>query len=381
MNTRAMLERLVAFDTTSAKTNLPLLAFAADVLERSGARPDLIHDETGTKANLWATIGPDVAGGVVLSGHTDVVPVAGQDWTSDPFRVVERDGRLYGRGTADMKGFVAVALALAPEFAAARLTRPVHFAFSYDEEVGCLGVRRLIPFLAGRGARPSAIIVGEPTSMQVVTAHKGIRTFHTTVTGVEAHSSRTELGVSAILYAAKMIAYLRSEARKLKEQSAASGYEPPYATVNVGVIEGGIALNIVPKTCTFHWEYRTPPGSDDSEFLRRFERFAAEEVLPAMRAEAPGANVVTTPSHHVPALPDEPASPAATLALTLAGSNESHRVSYGSEAGLFRAAGFHTALCGPGDIADAHRPDESVAMSQLAACERFHRGLIAHLSH
>ncbi len=376
-----MLERLVAFDTTSAYSNLPLLDFVIAHLADHGIESALVHDETGKKANLWATIGPERDGGVVLSGHTDVVPVADQDWATDPFKLAERDGRLYGRGTADMKSFLAVALALVPEFRAAPLKRPVHFAFSYDEEVGCIGVRRLIPFLGERGVRPAAVIVGEPTSMQVVTAHKGIRTFKTTVTGVEAHSSRSELGLNAIMYAAKLIAFLRKAASEFKlHGDPASGYEPPYPTVNVGVIEGGTALNIVPKTCSFLWEVRTLPGSDDGELLRRFETFARDEVLPAMRAEAAQASIVTTPSHSVPALADEPNSAATTLALALAGKNEARRVSYGSEAGLFRGAGLSTVLCGPGDIADAHRPNESVAIEQVDACVRFQRGLVHHLA-
>ncbi len=376
-----MLERLVAFDTTSAYSNLPLLDFVIAHLADHGIESTLVHDETGKKANLWATIGPERDGGVVLSGHTDVVPVAGQDWATDPFQVAERDGRLYGRGTADMKSFLAVALALVPEFRAAPLKKPVHFAFSYDEEVGCIGVRRLIPLLTERGVRPAAVIVGEPTSMQVVTAHKGIRTFRTTVTGVEAHSSRSELGLNAIMYAAKLIAFLRKAASDFKQNAdPASGYEPPYPTVNVGVIAGGTALNIVPKTCSFQWEVRTLPGGDDSDLLRRFEAFARDEVLPAMRAEAEQAGIVTTHSHSVPALADEPHSAATTLALALAGKNEARRVSYGSEAGLFRGAGLSTVLCGPGDIADAHRPNESVAVAQIEACLRFQRGLVHHLA-
>ena len=376
-----MLDRLVAFDTTSAKTNLPLLAFISDYLATHGVRSELVRDDTGEKANLWATIGPDKPGGVVLSGHTDVVPVTGQAWDTDPFQVVEKQGRLYGRGTADMKSFLAVALALVPEFATARLRVPIHFAFSYDEEVGCVGVRRLIPRLQEGNVRPKAVIVGEPTSMQVVTAHKSIRTYRTTVTGVEAHASRSELGVNAILYAAKLIAFLRKAAQEFRDNgNPALGYEPPYPTINVGMIEGGTALNIVPKTCTFLWEFRTMPEADSQDLLRRFEQFATDEVLPRMRAEMPAASIVTTPTHQVPGLTDEPSSDAATLAMALAASNQPHRVSYGSEAGLFRAAGLSAVLCGPGDIADAHRPNESVAIAQIEACLRFQRGLVAHLS-
>ena len=380
MDARGWLEQLVAFDTTSFKSNLPLIAYLQEFLTTHGVRSELVHNEECTKANLWATIGPERDGGVVLSGHTDVVPVAGQEWDTDPFRLTQVGDRLVGRGTADMKGFLAVALSLVPEFAAANLARPIHFAFSYDEEIGCLGVRRLIPQLVARNVRPRAVIVGEPTSMQVVTSHKSIRTFRTVVTGVEAHASRTEIGVNAIMHAAKLIAFLRKEAQTQKESAdATNGYQPPYPTINVGVIEGGTALNIVPKTCCFLWEVRALPGMDEDDIPHRFRAFCETEMLPRLRAESPKASIVTTPSHHVPALTDDPNSPALTLALALAGSNEARRVSYGSEAGLFKEAGFSTVLCGPGDIADAHRPNESVSIAQLDACVRFQRGLIQHL--
>ena len=378
----AMLERLVAFDTTSANSNLDLIEFGAEHLRTVGCEPELVFDETGAKANLIGTIGPDRAGGVVLSGHTDVVPVAGQSWATDPFRLTQRNGRLYGRGTADMKAFLAVGLALAPEFAAADLLRPVHFALSYDEEVGCLGVRRMIPALAGGTATPAAVIVGEPTGMRVVTAHKGIRTFRTTVTGVEAHSSAPASGVNAIYFAAKAISFLRSEARRLAAEGAAanSGYTPPVATISVGTIEGGTALNIVPKTCTFTWECRVLPGANAEAIPDSFHRFIAEELLPAALAESPFAAIVTEPTGAVPAFDGGTDSPAATLALKLAGSNRTERVAYGSEAGLFQESGLSTVLCGPGDIADAHKPNESLAITQLDACVAFHRRLIEHLT-
>ena len=380
MDARALLAKLVAFDTTSFRSNLPLIAFVEEFLGRHGVRAELVYNDERTKANLWATIGPERDGGIVLSGHTDVVPVTGQEWDTDPFTLTQVGDRLAGRGTADMKSFLAVALALVPEFAAARLKRPLHLAFSYDEEVGCIGVRRLLQELVARNLRPTAVIVGEPTSMQVVTSHKSIRTFRTTVTGVEAHASRSELGVNAIMHAAKLIAFLRKEATVMKEQAdPASGYQPPYPTINVGVIEGGTALNIVPRTCSFLWEVRALPGMDEDALPRRFTAFADNEVLPRMRGESPKATIVTTQSHQVPALLDEPHSPALTLALSLAGSNESHRVSYGSEAGLFRQAGFATVLCGPGDIADAHRPNEAVGITQIEACVRFQRGLVPYL--
>jgi acetylornithine deacetylase len=376
-----MIAKLVGFDTTSRNSNLELISFVADYLRGLGIESELYHDATGTKANLYATIGPRRDGGVVLSGHTDVVPVDGQAWTSDPFTVVERDGRLHGRGTADMKSFCAVALALVPEFLAAGLELPIHLAFSYDEEVGCIGVRGMLPHVALPGLTPQAVIVGEPTGMKVVNTHKGIRSFWTTVTGLEAHSSATHRGVNAVMIAAELIGFLARLAEE--ERSAAdpdSPFDPPYTTVNVGPIEGGTALNIIPRHCKFVWEYRLIPGNPPDAIIDRFVAYAEQTVLPRMRAVSPDAAIVTEPRAWVPPLRAESGSPAESLVLALTGSNRSHAVSYGTEAGLFREAGLPAVICGPGDIAQAHRPDEYISREQVAACVEFMRRLGAHLS-
>ena len=377
-----MIRRLVSFDTTSARSNLELISFVEAYLRSHGVASRRVSSADGAKANLLATIGPSVSGGVVLSGHTDVVPVAGQAWDTDPFAAMERNSRLYGRGTADMKSFLGTVLALVPEFLAAGLARPLHIAFSYDEEVGCLGVRRLLPALAEAGLAPAAVIVGEPTGMEVVTAHKGIRAFRTVVTGREAHGSTPHLGANAILIAGKLLGFLRALAREKKESADPdSGYAPPYATINVGTIEGGGALNIVPGRCAILWEYRPLPDEDRDEILDRFQRFAAEEHIPALRSEGMDAAIATEEIAAVPPLaPARGASEAETLVLRVAGRNRAHAASFATEAGLFREAGFDAVVCGPGDIADAHRPNESIALSQVDACVRFLRRLTAHLS-
>jgi acetylornithine deacetylase len=378
---REMIDRLVAFDTTSALSNMPLIDFVSDYLRSHGIEPVLIPNEDGTKANLLATIGPAVPGGVVLSGHTDVVPVAGQAWSSNPFRVTERDGRLYGRGTCDMKSFSAIALALVPEFLAMGLKRPIHLALSYDEEIGCVGVGSMIDHIRDHLPRPAAVIVGEPTNMTVVDAHKGIRSFETTVTGHEAHSSQSHLGVSAIMAANDLIGLLRAIFLEMKKRGDASGrFTPPFTSVQIGTIEGGTAINIIPKMCRFTWEYRALPDADEGEILRLFTAFAETNLLPRMREVSPDCAIETVQKAHAPGLAAEPGSAAEMLALRLAGANETHAVSFATEAGLFQAIGIPTVVCGPGDIAQAHTPDEFIEISQVEACEAFLRRLGAHLA-
>ncbi len=288
---RDMLDRLVAFDTTSRDANLPLIDFVADYLDGLGISSLKVDYEPGKKTNLYATIGPGGPGGIVLSGHTDVVPVDGQDWASDPFKLDERDGRLYGRGTCDMKGFIAVALAMAPEFKAADLKTPIHFALSCDEEVGCRGVRPLVAHMKDHLPRPRAVIVGEPTSMQVVNAHKGAVTFATEVTGHEAHSSCTHLGVNAIMVAGELLVELNRIAADMRERGDPSRrFDPPYTTVHVGLIEGGTAKNIIPRRCAFTWETRLVPGSDPKEVPKRFDAFA-RTLEPAMKRIAADAGI------------------------------------------------------------------------------------------
>lgn len=373
-----MIARLVAFDTTSRNSNLELMAFTAAYLEDWGVTPHLILNGEGTKANLYATIGPDIPGGVVLSGHTDVVTVDGQPWSSDPWTVTEKDGRLYGRGVADMKSFVALCLVAVPEFVAAKPRRPIHLAFSHDEEVGCIGVRTLIADLGRRFPKPGLCIVGEPTEMAVVNAHKGIRSFRTEVTGREAHSSQTDKGVNAVMVAAELIMKLKALADEMMARGDASGrFDPPYTTVQSSTIEGGTALNILARQCKFQWEYRFIPGADEFEVFNKFQDYVGSEVLPKLRRIAPEADIQTIVRSRVPPLLAEPDSPAETLAKRLVGSNAAEAVSYGTEAGLFQEIGVPTVICGPGSIQQAHKPDEWIALDQIAQGEAFMRRLAA----
>ena len=378
---RGMIERLVGFDTTSRESNLELIDFIAEYLGGHGIECEIIHDESGRKANLHATIGPVRDGGIVLSGHTDVVPVDGQEWRSDPFVVREADGKLYGRGTADMKSFIAVALAMVPEFLARDLRIPIHLAFSYDEEVGCLGALRMVPRIAAGAAVPAIVIVGEPTEMTVVNAHKGLRGFTTTVTGLEAHSSATHLGVSAVTVAAELIAHLHGLAEEMKGRAAAdSPFDPPYTTLNVGTVAGGTALNIIAKECIFVWEYRLVPADDEDEIIDRFEAFARDTLLPRMHAVSNATSIVTEERARVRPLVPEDGSPAESLVLALARKNECLAVSYGTEAGIFQGAGMPSVICGPGSIAQAHKPDEFIALTEIEACVRFMRRLLDHVA-
>ncbi len=372
-----MIEALIAFDTTSSRSNLALIDFVDDYLGSHGVPTRRTCDDAGAKANLFATLGPEIEGGIVLSGHTDVVPVEGQPWTKEPFRVTRQDGRLYGRGTADMKSFLAVALALVPVALSAGLTRPIHFALSYDEEVGCIGVNGLIADIKEALPPPRAVIVGEPSSMKLVTAHKGIATFETTVTGKEAHSSQPHRAGNAIFAAAELIGFLAELAREKREAAAAdSPFEPPYTTFNVGLIKGGTALNIVPRRCCFTWEFRTVPGDDPAAIVDRFNRFADQQILPGLRAAAPDAAIATQVRSQVPGLAPETESPAEDLVRALTGSNLPSVVSYGTEGGLFQRAGMSTVVCGPGSIDQAHQPDEFIEVSQVEACEVMLRKLI-----
>jgi acetylornithine deacetylase len=376
--TEEMLAKLISFDTTSRDGNIPLIAWVEDYLDQWGVPHFRVDYEAGLKTNLFATIGPDIAGGIVLSGHTDVVPVDGQAWTSNPFEMVERDGKLYGRGTCDMKGFIAVALALVPQLVKAKLKLPIHFAWSCDEEVGCKGVRPLVAHMRDHMKKPKAVIVGEPTSMQVVNAHKSAVTFSTDVTGHEAHSSLTDRGVNAIMVAGELI----SEIGRMREDLIARGdpssrFNPPYSTIHVGVIAGGTAKNIIPRNCSFQWETRLLPKADPEEMPIRLDAFAAK-LEPAMKAVAPEAGIVSTRTNYVPGLAPEVDSPAEHLALHLAEANGTHAVSYCTEAGLFQEIGIPAIICGPGSIEQAHKPDEWIEVSELRKCEVFMGRLISH---
>ncbi len=370
-----MLRRLVAFDTTSRNSNLDLIKYIQSYLEDFGVASTLVPNEEGTKANLYATIGPaDMEGGIVLSGHTDVVPVDGQPWITDPWTLTEKpDGRLYGRGTCDMKGFIAVALAHVPAFQRARLKVPMHLAFSYDEEIGCLGAHSLVEKLMGNVPRPQAVIVGEPTMMGVVNAQNNGGGINATFTGVEAHSSMTHLGVSAIHFAGDFIHWLNELQVELAARPPDGGIDtmPGFTTINVGIISGGTAGNILARECTLSWGYRTLPHGNPWEVQRRAEAYVAELLLPKMRARHPDANITLKRRSFVPGLKPEENEEAAKLALEWTGGNRTYAVPYGTEAGIFRAHGIPTVICGPGDISQAHQPNEFVAKSQMQACDTF----------
>ncbi|MBL8642616.1 MAG: acetylornithine deacetylase [Rhodospirillaceae bacterium] len=380
-NAISMLETLVAFDTVSRKSNLALIEHVRGLLAAQGIESRLVYNESKTKANLLASVGPNVAGGVVLSGHTDVVPVEDQDWHSDPFKVAERDGKLYGRGTADMKAFVAIALAALPEMVKAPLKRPIHFAFSYDEEVGCIGVPSLITLLNAELPKPSAVIVGEPTEMKVVTAHKAVTGVRTVITGHEAHSSQPHRGVSAVMIAAELIGYLQAmNAQAAKDGPTDPLFEPEHTTITVNKIEGGTAPNIMAGRCTFHWDVRALPNDNPDVYIQRFRDHCNNVVLPRMRAIADNCKIEIFPRAGTPALKPDAQSDAEQLARALTGDNVTRYVSFAAEAGQFQNSGLATIICGPGSIAQAHQPNEFIERSQIDLGVKFMNDLIRHLS-
>ena len=383
---REMLERLVAFPTVSRDSNLDLIGFVQDYLAGHGVESRLVHDAEGTKANLYAQIGPSVPGGVVLSGHTDVVPVDGQNWTSDPFRVVERDGKLYGRGTCDMKGFDALGLALVPEMLKAGLKRPVQIALSYDEEVGHRGVPSLIAAMGETLPPAAAVFVGEPTSMQVVTQHKGGLSMSTKLRGHEVHSSLVHTGVSAVMNAARLINWHaermeenRAAAQALGDEAPGAPFTPPYTTLHNGMIEGGTAHNITAKDCWFSSDIRFLPGDSGDDWLARY-RAECARVEAGMRAVRPGTGIAIDVRLNAPGCRKETDGEAERIARLLTGDNGAHAVSYGTEAGHFQnEGGYSVCVCGPGSIEQAHQADEYISVAQLAAGEAFMRRLIDHL--
>jgi len=373
-----MLARLVSFDTESQKSNLALVDFAAGYLDAWGVPHVRVPNADGTKAALFATIGPADRPGIVLSGHTDVVPVAGQAWTSDPYALRVADRRAYGRGAVDMKGFCALALALVPDMVEAGLAVPLHVMLSYDEETTCLGVVDTIARFGASLPRPRAVIVGEPTGMEVADAHKSVVTFDTVVHGVEAHSSKPELGANAVMAAAELIAGLNRIADDMATRGDPSGrFDPPHTTVHVGTIQGGTARNILPKTCSFAWEFRGIPSLDPAEIPARFAALSAEVERTRLNRFGAAGRIETRLEVSVPGLAPDPGSEAERLALRLAGRNGTVTVPYGSEAGHFQAAGIPTIVCGPGSIDRAHQPDEYITLDELAAGEGFLRRLIA----
>lgn len=373
-----LLARLVSFDTESSKSNLALIDDVAAYLDGLGVSYVRIPNADGDKAALFATIGPLVDGGIVLSGHTDVVPVTGQAWTTDPFTLRVADGRAYGRGAVDMKGFCALALAAIPDFQAADLARPIHILLSYDEETTCLGVADTIARFGADLPRPGAVIVGEPTELQVADAHKSIVTYLTTVHGHEAHSAKPMLGANAVMAAADLVAELNRIADLMIARGDASGrFDPPATTVHVGTMSGGTARNILPKVCTFHWEFRGLPDLDMAEIPALFAAKVATTLRERLNRYGDYGRIETLEEVAVPGLAPEPGSEAERLALRVAGRNHTISVPYATEAGRFQVAGLPTVVCGPGSIDQAHQPDEYISLAALEAGEAFMRRLIA----
>ncbi|WP_119168803.1 acetylornithine deacetylase [Algihabitans albus] len=367
-----MIRKLISFDTTSRNSNLGLIEYVRDYLADLGASCELIYDETGQKANLYATLGPADRPGIALSGHTDVVPVDGQEWQTDPWEIVEKDGKLYGRGTCDMKSFVAVALAKAPIFAKADLKTPVHFCFSYDEEVGCLGVRPLLARLAELPVRPALVVVGEPTDMKVINAHKGKISVTCSVRGFESHSSLAPTGVNAVEYAARLVVKLQEMARRKEAEGPFDrDFDVPHTTVHTGTIQGGTALNIVPKDCSFEFEFRNLPTEDYGPLYDEVVVYAREVLEPEMQARRPGTGFSFEEMSTIAPMDTPGEHPVVALAKALTGANATSKVAFGTEAGLFNEAAIPSVVCGPGSIEQAHKPNEFIALEQVALCERF----------
>ncbi|HEY5210606.1 MAG TPA: acetylornithine deacetylase [Stellaceae bacterium] len=380
LSSRDLIARLIAFDTTSRDSNLTLIDFVRDYLDGWGVKSELYFDPAKRKADLFATIGPDDRGGLMLSGHTDTVPVDGQVWDSDPFAATARDGKLYARGSCDMKGFIALALAKVPDMVAARLKTPLHLAFSYDEEVGCIGVRDLIADIARRPVRPIGCIVGEPTLMLPVIAHKGKLTMRCEVHGHESHSALTHEGVNAVEAAAEIVAYLKNMARRKRDEGPYDGaFTPPYTTIHCGTIRGGTAINIVPRECTFDFEIRAIAPDDPKALYRELRDYAEARLLPEMLGVSPDAAIHFHELNDSPGLSIPPDAPIVKLVQSLTGANSTGKVSFAAEAGLFQAADIPTIICGPGSIEQAHKPNEFIALDQIARCETFLERVLEHL--
>jgi acetylornithine deacetylase len=367
-----LIKRLIAFDTTSHKSNLALIDFVRGYLADHGIDSQLFEDETGQKANLYATVGSDDRPGIALSGHTDVVPVEGQNWSSDPFDPVERDDRIYGRGTCDMKSFIAIVLAKLPEFLDRGLDTPLHLSFSHDEEIGCAGVRSLIAGLEKMPVRPSGCIIGEPTDMKVIRGHKGKLSMECRVRGLSCHSSLVEHGVNAVEKAAAVIHFMGGMAERLRTEGPLDdGYDPPYTSLHTGVIHGGTQLNIVPQDCVFEFEFRNLPNENVDHLMAQIQDYAETELLPAMQAIDPATGFIWEPLSGFPGLDTPEDAEITQLALALAGANDTRKVAFGTEAGLFSNIGIPSVVCGPGSIEQAHKPDEFIALEQVARCEQF----------
>ncbi|WP_459854825.1 acetylornithine deacetylase [Dongia sp. agr-C8] len=378
MRVEEILAKLVAFDSISSRSNLSVIDWIADYLSGRGIQAEIVKAPDGQpKANLWASIGPDCDGGIVLSGHTDVVPVEGQPWSSDPFILRDGGDRWFGRGTSDMKGFIALCLALVPEMKRRTLKTPLHFAFSYDEEIGCLGAPNLIAQIGKRFRQPRIAIIGEPTELKLGTRHKGCYSFTTTITGKDGHSSQPERGLNAILAAAEVATELGRIYDRLRHDGPFDkSFDPPHSTINLGRINGGTAVNIIARSCSIEWDFRGVPGAKPETVLDALRQFVDRDLLPRLKAVAPEASVVTTDRVAVPPLVEEHDGAAETLMRLLTGQNDSFGMSFATEAGQFQSAGLSAIVCGPGSIRQAHQPDEFILKEQLALGEALLRRVI-----
>lgn len=367
--TKSILADLIAFPTVSYDSNLDMIDYIAGYLEEHGARVDVFKDETGHKANLFATIGPDGDGGLVLSGHSDVVPVTDQDWTDDPFQMVECEGKLFGRGTCDMKGFIAATLAMAPEFAKAPLTRPIHFAFTHDEETGCIGAGHLVEALRERDIHPSMAIIGEPTMMRIIEGHKGCYEYTTRFQGLEGHGSAPDVGVNAVEYAVRYVNRLMELREDLKSMTpAGSQFEPPWTTMNIGALQGGSVHNVIAPKAEVKWEMRPVQTSDADYVKSEIGHYCENVLLPAMQAVHPNASIETEIMGEVAGLIPTDENEARQIVSELTGANTTDLVAFGTEAGLFQSLGMDVIVCGPGSIEQAHKADEFLAIDQLTQC-------------
>ncbi|MCC1493829.1 acetylornithine deacetylase [Cognatishimia sp. F0-27] len=368
-DTISLLNELIAFPTVSSDSNLDMIANLANWLEDAGARVDLFHNEEGSKANLFATIGPDADGGIVLSGHSDVVPVTDQDWTHDPFDMIRRDAKLFGRGSCDMKGFIAAAVTMAPYYAQVVRNRPVHFAFTYEEEVGCVGAQALADSLRAKGLSPSVAIIGEPTEMRIIEGHKGCCEYTTHFEGLAGHGSAPDQGVNAVEYAVRYVARLMELREILKARAPkTSRFDPPWTTINTGALHGGIAHNVIADHAIVEWEMR-PVQANDGAFVREDLRTYVHEILlPQMQAVCPEARIHTEVIGEVDGLEPVPGNEARRILAELTCSDSADVVAFGTEAGIFQALGMDVVVCGPGSISQAHKPDEYLAEEQLVRC-------------
>jgi len=380
MDSIPILRELIAFPTVSTDSNIQMIDHLAERLEHVGARVEVMVDPTGAKANLFASLGPEVDGGILLSGHTDVVPVADQMWNSDPFEMTEFDGRLYGRGTCDMKGFIAACIAMAPQFAQAIGDRPLHFAFTHDEETGCIGAQHLVSALKARGLTPAVAIIGEPTDMKIIEGHKGCHEYTTHFTGLEGHGSAPDRGVNAAEYATRYVTRLMGLRPALRGRAPTPArFDPPETTINIGGIHGGVAHNVIVGRAHVDWEMR-PVQAGDADFIKSdLYDYCEDVLLPQMRAVAPQADIRTEVVGEVVGLEPMDKNAARDLVAELTGGNGAETVPFGTEAGLFQSMGMDVVVCGPGSIDQAHKPDEFLELSQLKLCEDMLTRLVTRL--